>query len=505
MAGSRRKQLLIINMEYSQDEINEPINIDILIQCLPSELFDNTNTTIVYRDFGEITHMDLKCYDIVLISTKISSYSQLQTIIDACDHKIVIVGGILSICASEELAITFPNIIFNTGESETNLSDILCLAITCSETESLKQEIVRRNIPNMCFYYEPEKGVYYSQRSICNLAVCKTPEHNKIEDVINNNGLVRMETSRGCPWNNCTFCVMPWKFCGYGWRSFSKSKVEEEINYLIYKGATQILFTDEDFVSNREHIVELCDIIEKCTLDCNKPISFGGSTSVLTLFRLGQTLDECLMKMKHAGIGLLFMGIESGCNSQLKRYNKGVTVEMNEKMLTKLKAFGFQIDIGFIMFDADTTMDELRENLEFIQKNELRNTVSRFAKKLRVTPHTALYNSYFERGLIKSGLKIDELYYEYTFCDSTIELICKFLEELDGHILRESYQLQAIIRSRAAKMINQEKAQKRLLQLRECEYSFLYQCVNKYNMQGALVQEDIQKIYNDCLWQGGSV
>lgn len=497
-----KKKLLFINMEYTQDEINEPINIDILFQYFPRELFDESNITFIYRDFFEIRDIAVENYDIILISTKISSFLKLCNLLESFKEKIVIVGGILAICAYNELALLYPNVIFNTGEGETNINSLLKVANNSLNIDHFKQLIIENNIPNICFYNKQLKNVYCSKRMVCALDIQLYPEHNKLDDVINSNGLVRMETSRGCPWNKCSFCIMPWRFCGETWRPFPNKKIEGEINYLIQRGAKRVLFTDEDFIGNYEHISKLCCIINKCTLGCNQSITFGGSTSILTLLKLGDKLDFCLQKMYDVGISYLFIGIESGCDSQLLRYNKGVSAHSNEEMIKKLQQYKFEIDYGFIMFDADTTMRELEENLDFINRTGLRNTISRFAKKLRVTPHTVFFENYQSRNLIVSDLDINELYYEYTFCDSTIELVYAYVEDLDAHILKESYHLQALIRS----IISQNEkdvAYKRLMFLRECVYIFLCKCVECYKKTQTLSRNDILEIYTNCLNEGG--
>lgn len=497
-----KKKVLFINMEYTQDEINEPINIDIILQYVPQELFNESDITLIYRDLSDIENVMMEDFDIVLISTKISSFPQMRSLLDLCKEKLVIVGGILAICAFDELARLYPNVIFNTGEGETNIKSLLQLAYTASTINGFKQEIIDNKISNICFYDETSERIYCSKRTVCDLKLQEYPKHYKLDEIIAKKGLVRMETSRGCPWNKCSFCIMPWKFCGETWRSFSSKKIENEISYLIKNGATQILFTDEDFVGNYEHISSLCSIIKKCTLSYKRAVLFGGSTSVLTLLKLGDKLDYCLREMQEAGITFIFIGIESGCDSQLKRYCKGVTVSMNEKLIKKLQQYNFEIDFGFILFDADTTMKELEENLNFINRTGLKSTLSRFIKRLRVTPHTVFYENYQSRNLIISDLNINELCYEYSFCNPEIDLIYSYVKKLDVHILKESYQLQALIRSTATQA-EKSKAQIRLALLRECGYNFLYQCVGYYKKKQILLKEDIEIIYNKCLEQGG--
>lgn len=502
MLEARKKQLLFVNMEYTQDEINEPINIDILLDCFPQELFSDENTTVVYRDMQTTLSVNIEQFDVILISSKLSSFYELRALLDTCKEKIVIVGGILAIGAGDELAIRYPDVVFCTGEGETNLDRLLRLAYISPDVYSFKRAIMEWNIPNVCFYNRLEKKVFFSNRIVCDLSHCSKPKHKQLYEVIRRDGLVRMETSRGCPWNRCSFCIMPWKFCGETWRPFSYAKIESEIDFLVRSGATRILFTDEDFVGNLEHILTLCEIIQKIKLIRKATVTFGGSTSVMTLWKLGDKLDYCLNKMQEVGISLIFIGVESGCKNQLLRYNKGVTVAMNETIIKKLQQFEFEIDFGYIMFDADTTMKELEENLNFIDRTGLRKSISRFAKRLRVTPHTVFYEEYISRGIITSELAIDDLIYEYMFSDPTINLICFFVDKMDMLVLNESYRLQAIIRS-ASKQEDRTLAHERLIGLRECGYYFLSDCVREYNELGKLSYEDIRKIFHRSLINGG--
>lgn len=496
------KKLLFVNMEYSQEEVNEPINVDVLLGCFPKELFNKNNVSVVYRDMSEKYCIEPGNYDIILISTKISSFPQLQRILELCTNKIVIIGGILAICAADKLAICYPNVIFSTGEGEANIEGLLRLAYISKTTRELKRIIKEYDIPNIVFFDDDEKILYSTKREICDLSIQESPKHHRITEIIAKNGLIRMETSRGCPWNKCSFCIMPWKYCNEKWRAFSYLKIEKEMEHLAQSGAKQIFFTDEDFVGNYDHIIKICSIIGGINRKYGNKISFGGSTSVLSLLKLGNELEACLQKMQEVGISFLFVGVESGCDSQLLRFSKGVSVIENEKIIKKLREFKFQIDFGFIMFDAYTTMKELEENLDFIQRTGLNNSISRFAKKLRITPHTRCWEEYQKRGLITSDLDINELSYKYNFITPSIDLVCAYMEQMDSQILKESYRLQYILRSTHS-LEEKKIARERLLSLRKCGYNFLRKCVEEYKKKESISPAEMYNIYIACLGQGG--
>ena len=78
------------------------------------------------------------------------------------------------------------------------------------------------------------------------------------------------------------------------------------------------------------------------------------------------------------------MGVESGSPSQLIRYGKGVTVEETEQAIRILREIGFNVEPGFIFFDPEATLDELKESIDFIKRTELAKTKSRLFGSLRV-------------------------------------------------------------------------------------------------------------------------
>lgn len=485
------KSLLIISMCHSQNELNEPINIDILLNCIPTNACLE-DVCVLYLEMNSIDYKQYKSYDIILISTKISSFETLDKIVHFFGDKTVIIGGIQGILSPQHLAVAFPNAIINTGEAETNISSLITQAIKCSSILGLKKELIGQHIPNICFLSD-NGNIYEAPRKSFDLKGGLPIKHNSLESVIKFNGLVRMETSRGCPWNRCSFCVMPWKFCGEKWHPFSKEKISKEIELFHKKGVNKVFFTDEDFVGHLEHIMLLCQIIN--SYSNISTIEFGGSTSVYTLLGLGDKLDSCLQTMRNSGISHIFLGIESGSDSQLLRFCKGVTVLQNELIIKKLYDFGFKLDIGFIMFDADTTLEEINENLLFIKRNNLSTSLSRFAKKLRLTPHTELFEIYNKRGLIKTDININNMVYEYEFTNPNVGDIWECIEKINEIVLRESYKLQALIRSATSnddlKTVNQK-----LCVLRHFELDFLEQCIKKFKQRQYLSKEDIIDTYS---------
>lgn len=506
MEKQRTLKILFIDTSYSRDELNESINIDVILGSVKEEIIAQLDITTIYEKlnyYEEVTE-DLNQYldyDAVFISSKISLYDVFQNYLKVYSSLPIFVGGILSTYINRELAEQFKDAILLLGEGETNINEIMEMLLYLKSINSLcvngiKDFLIKEQVPNICFWDFSNGSVYTSKRIAFDLNKGITPpKHSTINKTISYAGLIRMETSRGCPWNMCSFCVMPWRYCGEKWRAFPNIKIEQELITLINKGVRQILFTDEDFIGNIQHIVDLCEIISKYN-SLDNPLVFGGSTSVRTLLSLESNLDRILTIMYNAGIKTLFLGIESGSDSQLQRYNKGVTAAENEIIIKKLSEYPFVLDIGFIMFDAETTMDELRENLTFIKECDLQLNMSRFAKTLRVVPHTSLYAKYKNRGYISSDINFEEMYYEYRFIDPTIHEIVKYLEVLDKKILISTYELQTKIRYEINIDVK-HTLEKKLSIIRMKEYRFLSRCVEYYFNNSYLPSYVISSLFQD--------
>jgi radical SAM superfamily enzyme YgiQ (UPF0313 family) len=108
-----------------------------------------------------------------------------------------------------------------------------------------------------------------------------------------------------------------------------------------------------------------------------------------------------------AGLDAVFIGLESGCQSQLDRFTKGTTVEQNRKAIEIVRELGLKMDVGFIMFDPYVTVEELEQNMRFIRELELSVPMI----KLQLYPGIPIIDKIRQDGLLtESGL---DLHYRF--------------------------------------------------------------------------------------------
>lgn len=84
-----------------------------------------------------------------------------------------------------------------------------------------------------------------------------------------------------------------------------------------------------------------------------------------------EIVRQLLLRLKEVGLVRVFVGIEAGNPSQFKRYRRRMTLKENVIALNILRELQLGIDVGFIMFDPELSIDEMLENIKFFRDNQL--------------------------------------------------------------------------------------------------------------------------------------
>ncbi len=187
------------------------------------------------------------------------------------------------------------------------------------------------------------------------------PSRDTMETVLEKKSSVSMVTARGCS-GNCEFCSVISFFRlsnGKVWRTRSIKNIVDEIELLYNQGVKYIKIVDDSFIDgnrNEKWCEEFADEIEKR----NIKVKLRGQ------IRADKVTDSILYNLKRAGFFSFACGIENGSQSTLTRMNKKATVEDNKRTLELFKKNGYIVQMGYILFDKETTYQELVENYQFM-------------------------------------------------------------------------------------------------------------------------------------------
>ena len=214
------------------------------------------------------------------------------------------------------------------------------------------------NIPGISFMQNG--NILRTKRTIpvTELDLIPFPERDEIQYVMGRKNPVHVCTSRGCN-GDCIFCSVAAfnrGITGKPWRGRTINNIVEEILSIYEKyGATHFKFVDDSFIEsprNERWTKDFADAIRQAGLD----IHFR------TQVRADRLTETIVRELKSCGWFATNVGVENFSNSALSRMEKPARVDDNVRALELLKKYDVYAQIGLIMFDDSTTMQELVEN-----------------------------------------------------------------------------------------------------------------------------------------------
>lgn len=201
------------------------------------------------------------------------------------------------------------------------------------------------------------------------------PSRDMLDVILNKKSSVNMITARGCS-GNCEFCSVISFFRlseGKVWRTRSIKNIVDEIESLTNIGVKYIKIVDDSFVDgirDEKWCKDFADEIEKRNIKVN----------LRGQIRADKVTDSILYNLKRAGFFSFACGIENGSQSALSRMNKKATLSDNRKALELFKKYDYIVQMGYILFDKETTYQELVENYHFMLEYDFTVTKGIFSE-----------------------------------------------------------------------------------------------------------------------------
>lgn len=168
--------------------------------------------------------------------------------------------------------------------------------------------------------------------------------------------LTTMSSSRGCPYH-CVFCSCT-KMFGDRLRTRSAENVFRELQQLAQAGFKAVIFFDDNFTGDVKRVDRLCRLILEHDLQMH--LACAGV--------LQKVPDDTLKLMHQAGFDLLFVGVESGSDAQLRRYKKPTTSRKLAEDILRAKKANMVIIASFITGEAGETAADHEASKEFVRK-----------------------------------------------------------------------------------------------------------------------------------------
>jgi len=261
------------------------------------------------------------------------------------------------------------------------------------------------------------------------------------DDVGNNCSYPTMNiaTSRGC-FGACSFCFIHRYYGCSRRRTRDLPSLERELAMrLARRKIRSLYFIDPPFIGMGVMERQRAEAISRLALSLGLP--FGFET------RVDSVTAGVLSTLAANGAKSIFLGIESGCDRILRRIGKRIDTKQIHRAVGICRDNGMQLNIGFIMFEPDTTMDELAENYRFLDRLGLLDNHD-LTVNLLYHNQIVLYGSTaWERFTLEGRLLLDErLPFEgrYRFRDARVGLVCAAMGRLSSayFLLCDSRRLQ---------------------------------------------------------------
>jgi radical SAM superfamily enzyme YgiQ (UPF0313 family) len=192
------------------------------------------------------------------------------------------------------------------------------------------------------------------------------PERDYQPGSVLGRSIMPLLASRGCA-RTCSFCSIhtfyraaPGKIV----RTRKPSEVVREMRTLHEERGVRIfLFQDDDFplfgAVWRRWANEFVDELQRNDLP--------GKVIWKMNCRADAVERDLFIRMRDAGLYLVYMGLESGSEQGLETLHKQITVEQNLRAVNLLKSIGLMWEYGFMLLDPSSTFATVRENLGFLR------------------------------------------------------------------------------------------------------------------------------------------
>jgi radical SAM superfamily enzyme YgiQ (UPF0313 family) len=163
-------------------------------------------------------------------------------------------------------------------------------------------------------------------------------------------------TSRGCP-HKCYYCPS-YKCWGSTYRTLAPEKVIEEICFLYNNyGIDNILFEEHNFITNKNRVLRICELIEKSGLRLRWSAPNGMEVNSLDY--------NYILQMARSGCEMLHLAIETTTKKMFDRMGKSVDYDHVRNVIKWGREFGLEIAALFMIGFPGETKKDIERTIEY--------------------------------------------------------------------------------------------------------------------------------------------
>jgi radical SAM superfamily enzyme YgiQ (UPF0313 family) len=151
-----------------------------------------------------------------------------------------------------------------------------------------------------------------------------------------------LQVTVGCSHNRCTFCAT---YKGVKFRIKSREEILEDILEAgRFRRVEKIFLCDGDaLIIPQRRLVEILDLIRQHIKGVQRVGLYGNAKSVLR-----KSINE-LRELKELGLGIVYLGVETGHETLLQRIQKGATYAQMVEAAHRIKAAGISLSATVLL------------------------------------------------------------------------------------------------------------------------------------------------------------
>ena len=203
------------------------------------------------------------------------------------------------------------------------------------------------------------------------------------------------ETSRGCTMP-CGFCSIR-RMYGKTFRLYPDEQVIADMRDLKARGARGVLFVDDNVTLDGPRLKELCLRFEQ------EKVNDLFIVVQASVFPIAADL-EIASAMARGGVKMVFLGIESGSERNLRVLGKTKQASLTEKVVRALRDAGIIVIGGFIVGNPDDREEDVRATYRYVKTIGVDHGI---VQCLTPYPKTELRRQLLEAGLVTNPDDLD--------------------------------------------------------------------------------------------------
>ncbi|MGA1848423.1 MAG: radical SAM protein [Thermoplasmatota archaeon] len=152
-----------------------------------------------------------------------------------------------------------------------------------------------------------------------------------------------LQATIGCSWNRCTFCTA---FAEKGFRPRTLRDIKNDVDkvYPNYKDIDRVFLADGNALCmDAGELGSIIEYLYSRFHGLKRVNIYGGPIDIMN------KSHKDLVRLREAGLEMVYFGLESGSAKVLKRVKKGATPEMMVEAAGKVKKAGIKLSTIFIL------------------------------------------------------------------------------------------------------------------------------------------------------------